>query len=226
MLQQTQVSRVIPKYQAFLTLFPSVHTLSKAQLADVIRAWSGLGYNRRARYIWQAAQTIDKQQQFPNTKTDLVALPGIGANTAGAILAYAYNQPAVFVETNVRTVIIYHYFADQTEVHDAEVQQVLQELLALNTRSPKEFYWALMDYGTYLKAAFTNPNRRSKHYTKQSTFEGSKRQIRGSILRALAKNSQTLSELQASQPDSRLQAVIEDLLHEQLISQTAGRYHL
>ncbi len=225
-MQQTQVPRVIPKYEAFLKQFPTLHDLATAQLADVIRAWSGLGYNRRARYVWQAAQDIDKQGQFPRTVPELVALPGIGANTAGAILAYAYNQPVVFIETNVRTVIIHHYFTNQTEVRDTEVQQVLQELLTLNSRPPKEFYWVLMDYGTYLKAAFPNPNRRSKHYTKQSAFDGSKRQIRGSVLRTLAKEPKTLSELQAAYPDSRLQAVIEDLLKEQLISQTAGRYHL
>ncbi|HET9174252.1 MAG TPA: hypothetical protein VFN56_03145, partial [Candidatus Saccharimonadales bacterium] len=104
MLQQTQVSRVLGKYQEFLAQFPTVAALANADLGAVLRVWSGLGYNRRAKFLWQTAQLVlsSSSQQFPRSLPELVALPGIGANTAGAILAYAFNEPAVFVETNIR----------------------------------------------------------------------------------------------------------------------------
>jgi A/G-specific adenine glycosylase len=140
MLQQTQVNRVIPKYTEFLQRFPTVQALSAAELGDVLRAWQGLGYNRRAKFLWQAAQQIDQLGQFPNTLQDLVKLSGIGVNTAGAILAYAFNQPAVFVETNIRTVYTHHFFEDRTDIAhsfaelqaaiaDERLQGVLDELV-------------------------------------------------------------------------------------------------
>lgn len=153
MLQQTQVSRVIPKYHEFLRQFPNVQSLAAARLGDVLRAWSGLGYNRRAKYLWQAAQAIadDFGGKFPDSRDQLVQLPGIGANTAGAILAYAFNQPTVFVETNIRTVYLHHFFADTEAISDVQIRKLLEQ--TLDHEQPREFYWALMDYGASLGAA-------------------------------------------------------------------------
>jgi A/G-specific adenine glycosylase len=140
MLQQTQVARVIPKYQSFLEQFPDVQSLAMADLSDVLRVWQGLGYNRRAKFLWQAAGAIDVLGNFPTTYEELVKLPGIGSNTAGAILAYACNQPVVFVETNVRTVYIHHFFADRIDIHDREILSLVGQTLdrehprALNER--------------------------------------------------------------------------------------------
>jgi A/G-specific adenine glycosylase len=142
MLQQTQVPRVVPKYQAFLERFPSVDALAAAELGEVLRAWQGLGYNRRAKFLWQAAQVVRTQRSFPDTAEGLVKLPGIGRNTAGAILAYAYNQPVVFVETNVRTVYIHHFFADRTDIHDTEIAALVAQ--TLDREQPRDFFWALM----------------------------------------------------------------------------------
>lgn len=230
MLQQTQVGRVIPKYQQFLQLFPTVFALAQAPLADVLQAWSGLGYNRRAKFLWQAAQYVQTQCDgvFPQEVADLVALPGVGKNTAGAIATYAFNTPEAFIETNIRTVFIHHFFADHADVSDAAllpyITQVLDELGA--SRTPREWYWALMDYGTYLKQTVGNVSRKSKTYAKQSTFEGSKRQVRGQVLRALAEGPQTTSDLTALVSDDRLSGVLTDLVGERMIFEDDGRYHL
>ena len=215
MLQQTQVTRVIPKYHEFLGLFPNAHALATAELGDVLRAWQGLGYNRRAKFLWQAAQIVDNVNQFPTDKQGLVALPGVGTNTAGAILAYAYNQPALFVETNVRSVYIHHFCHDRADVHDKEVLELLGQ--TLDREHPREFYWAVMDYGSYLKATVGNPGRASKHYAKQSAFHGSRRQIRGQVLRLLGQAHMPLAGLQAVITDERLRGVLTDLVAEGLV---------
>lgn len=227
MLQQTQVARVIPKYQAFLAQFPSVESLASASLGDVLIAWQGLGYNRRAKFLWQAAQKIVEQGgTFPHQVAELVKLPGVGVNTAGAIMAYSHNAPVVFVETNIRTVMIYHFFANQDEVHDNEVRAAAAGLLEETVLSPREFYWALMDYGTHLKQTVGNLNKLSREYTKQSKFEGSRRQVRGAVLRALSGESQTLNMLMSSIHDERLPAVLADLSREGLVHRSGARYSI
>jgi len=224
MLQQTQVTRVIPKFEAFLQKFPNVEALATADLGDVLRVWQGLGYNRRAKFLWQAAQAIQSLGGFPKTKEELVKLPGIGPNTAGAILVYAYNQPVVFVETNVRTVYIHHFFADKTDIHDKEILNLVEQ--TIDKEHPREFYWALMDYGSHLKATVGNLNSTSKHYTKQSKFHGSRRQVRGAVLRELGTKTQTLAELQTAITDERLVEVLQELKAEGLIREKAGTYFL
>lgn len=224
MLQQTQVSRVIPKYEAFLSSFPTLKVLAGASLGEVLRAWQGLGYNRRAKFLWQAAQIVDNLNHFPNTPEALVKLPGIGKNTAGAILAYAFNQPAPFVETNVRTVYIHHFFAERTEVSDKEILEVLGQ--TLDREHVREFYWALMDYGSHLKTKVGNVNKASKHYVKQSAFHGSRRQIRGQVLRVLGDGSKSATEIARHIPDERLQAVLAELVAERLILQKQKHYSL
>lgn len=224
MLQQTQVTRVMPKYVAFLDQFPDVHTLARADLGTVLRTWQGLGYNRRAKFLRQAAQILDSLNHFPGTAEELVKLPGIGTNTAGAILAYTYDQPVVFVETNVRTVYIHHFFRGQTDISDKEIVAQLEQ--TLDHEQPREFYWALMDYGSYLKTTVGNTNKASKHYTKQSAFHGSRRQLRGQIIRELHAKDMPLTTLQAAIPDDRLGGVLEDLVHEKLIRLNHGTYSL
>jgi A/G-specific adenine glycosylase len=226
MLQQTQVARVIPKYQQFLNQFPTISVLAAAPLAEVIVAWSGLGYNRRAKFLWQAAQHIvsDYQGRVPHDLTQLIQLPGIGANTAAAIAAYAFNQPVVFIETNIRTVYIHHFFADQSSIADKDIADIVAA--TLDKARPREWYWALMDYGTHLKATAGNLSRRSRHYTKQSTFAGSRRQVRGRVLRLLAPQPRTLAQLHDAIRDERLEGVLADLSAEGLISQRDILYSL
>ena len=226
MLQQTQVSRVIPKYQEFLKQFPTVHALAGSELASVLKTWGGLGYNRRAKYLHQAAQKImtDFNGKLPRTVEGLMQLPGVGKNTAGAILAYACNEPVVFIETNIRTVFIHHFFADKSKTSDTELLPLIAQ--TLDKDNPCQWYWALMDYGTYLKNTVGNVAQRSKHYTKQSAFQGSLRQIRGQVLRLLVDRAYSAKELKAEIVDARLQTVLQDLQTEKLITHSHGVYHL
>ena len=226
MLQQTQVQRVIPKFMAFMTTFPTVAQLGTAPLAEVLTAWQGLGYNRRAKFLHQAAKKIlaDYGGEVPASAAELITLPGIGPNTAGAILAYAYDQPAVFIETNVRTVYIHHFFADERAVADAQVLQAVRTTLP--AEEGRVWYWALMDYGTHLKQTLGNLSRASTAYTKQSPFEGSRRQIRGHVLRLLAVAPHQLKGLQKEIADERLTTVLEDLEAEGFIMLDGLRYRL
>lgn len=226
MLQQTQVSRVIPKYQEFLTQLPTVHDLAKSSLGDVLRLWQGLGYNRRAKFLWQAAQKVEQEYKgvIPDDQMQLTKLPGIGINTAGAICAYAYNQPIVFVETNIRTVYIHHFFNDRDDVHDKELMPIIEQ--TIDKEHPREFYWALMDYGSHLKQEVGNVSRSSKHYAKQSKFEGSRRQIRGQILKLLGTKQLTSAQIATNIGDERLESVLADLAKEGLITDISGTYQL
>jgi A/G-specific adenine glycosylase len=226
MLQQTQVNRVLPKYDEFLRLFPSVQALAVSSLGDVLVAWQGLGYNRRAKFLWQSAQMVvnELNGEFPVTKEELVKLPGIGANTAGAVLAYAYNQPVSFVETNIRTVYIHHFFDNETEVSDKDILAIVERTLPLE--NPREWYWALMDYGTAIKQQHGNKSCASKSYAKQSPFEGSRRAVRGAVIRALAQRPYAYEALEVAVSDPRFESVLQDLVHEGMVAEQGGEYKL
>ncbi len=228
MLQQTQAARVIPKYQQFLALFPTIEDLAAAPLADVLRAWSGLGYNRRAKFLWQSADTVvtNHRGSLPNSQATLATLPGIGLNTAGAILAYAYNKPVAFIETNIRTVYIHHFFADQADITDTQILAHVARTLPTNSQDTRTWYWALMDYGAFLKATVGNRSQSSRNYSKQSAFAGSRRQIRGQVLRQLVGGPQTLAQLHKAIADARLESVLSELCSEQLIHHHKGVYTL
>jgi A/G-specific adenine glycosylase len=185
MLQQTQVERVIPKYEAFIKKFPSFVSLSRAKVADVLTLWQGLGYNRRALNLKRAALEIVEKHggEVPTDLKALDALPGIGHATAGAIVVYAFNKPVVYIETNVRSVYIHFFFPKIKKISDTKIEKLV--LKTLNTKNPREWYYALMDYGAMLKRTHGNPNIKSSHYIKQTKFKGSKREVRGKIVRLL-----------------------------------------
>lgn len=185
MLQQTQVPRVMIKFPEFTSRFPDFASLAAAPVKDVLAAWQGMGYNRRGLYLKRAAEIVMHQYHgvLPQNPVVIDELPGIGPATAAAIVTYTYNKPTVFIETNVRRVFIHHFFADSEEITDAQLYPLVAQTVDL--QNPREWYYALMDYGTYLAKTVPNPNRRSKHYQKQSSFEGSMRQIRGMILNLL-----------------------------------------
>ncbi|GMU74446.1 MAG: hypothetical protein AMXMBFR44_6430 [Candidatus Campbellbacteria bacterium] len=219
MLQQTQVDRVIPKYKEFLKRFPTFKALAHAKTADVIRAWQGLGYNRRALALQRASQVVMREHdgKLPRDYDALIALPSVGPYTAGALLTFIWNEPMVFIETNIRTVFLHHFFPKKKNVSD----KVLENIIAgtLDERRPREWYWALMDYGAHLKKKIGNESVRSRHYTKQSTFKGSNRELRGNILRTLSKNSATLTVLAktAKRSISETRAALEALQKEGFI---------
>lgn len=229
MLQQTQVSRVIGKFKEFMRLFPTSAALADAPLASVLRAWQGLGYNRRARYLHQAARI--SKGKYPKTIEQLKKLPGIGINTAGAILAYAYDQPVVFIETNIRRVFINEFFKGKKDVRDAALVPLIAACVA-NEKNPREWYWALMDYGTMLAkdGTLVNPNRRSKHYTVQSKFEGSRRQMRGKILKYLLAADMGKRVVNISKaigiPVIETNLLLATLVSEGLLEKRTGTFHV
>jgi len=224
MLQQTQVARVEPKFHDFIGAFPTIHDLSRASRADVIRLWSGLGYNRRAIYLQEASrQLVDAPQ--PWTIPLLSGCKGIGYNTAAAVCVYVYNQTHVFIETNIRTVYIHHFFSEQDAVDDKDIVALIEQ--TIDTTNPREFYWALMDYGSWLKTSGYQNVRRSKQYNRQSVFQGSRRQLRGQIIRLLTQNGpQNIMEMKKTIDDDRLHIVIGDLRREGLITVQGERLSL
>jgi A/G-specific adenine glycosylase len=186
MLQQTQTERVIPYWERWMSLWPTPGALANSSMKDALREWSGLGYNRRGRYIKNCADIIEQKyhSKVPETPEILILLPGIGPYTSGAIACFAYNYPAVFIETNIRAVMLHFFFNDRKDVNDREIFPILKS--ALDRENPRKWYWALMDYGAALKKVTVNPNRRSAHYTRQSPFAGSFRQMRGMVIKTLA----------------------------------------
>ncbi len=228
MLQQTQVDRVIPKYQSFLKKFPTVQSLADASLGDVLREWQGLGYNRRARMLHECAKIVVKEHKgkFPKTHEELVKLPGIGHYTAGAVMAFAYGESVPVIETNIRSVYIHHFCNDETDVEDKEILKRVEK--TLDKENVREWYYALMDYGLYIKKEFGNPNSKSKHYAKQSKFEGSDRQIRGAILRALSagEESRKMLHKKLNFDYQRIDEQLEKLEREEMIVKGARAYKL
>lgn len=225
MLQQTQVDRVIPKFAAFIEAFPDEYTLARSSLANVLKLWNGLGYNRRAKFLHDAAKKIVECGEFPSSEATLMKLPGVGKNTAGAVMAYAHNQPVYFIETNIRTVYIHHFFEDQDAVSDTEIMDKLHS--TLDSTHPREFYWALMDYGNWLKRQGAVKNSRSMHYRKQSALKGSVREVRGAIVRELTKSDLLLADLQEKVGlDKRFDPAIQGLIRDGLVSRRSDKFHL
>ncbi len=190
MLQQTQVSRVNGRWQRWLERFPTIDALAAAQPADVLDEWQGMGYNRRALALLRAAQTVSGMGGvMPSEVSQLVALPGIGPATAAGIRAFAFNLPGVYLETNVRAVLLHELYPDAVQVPDRELIPLVEATCPQNASNPlddpRTWYYALLDYGAYLKKTVPNPSRRSRAHVPQSRFEGSHRQKRAMVVRAL-----------------------------------------
>lgn len=229
MLQQTQTYRVEPKFNAFVERFDSFESLASAPFAEVLSYWKGLGYNRRALNLQKAAQEIVTAYQgiLPDNEKALDALAGIGPATAASIVCYAFNKPTMFIETNIRTVYIYHFFPGRTDVSDKELAPLVSA--TVDQINPREWYYALMDYGVHLKKTVGNVSRASKHYTKQSTFEGSHRQVRGKILEALLHQKQTTLEMLTALlmiEESKIEKALNELVDEGLVQQKSLLYTL
>ncbi|KAK2144017.1 hypothetical protein LSH36_793g01035 [Paralvinella palmiformis] len=220
MLQQTQVERVVEYYRKFLHTFPSLKSLAMAPLASVLRVWSGLGYNRRARNLWRTAQMLQNSgARIPDEVEQLCQYPGIGPYTAGAIAAFAYNKATLFIDTNIRRVYIYYFLFQQKDITDREIMYYVK--LTLDSVQPAKWYNALMDAGSILgKLLPENPNSKSRKYCKQSSFEGSIRQLRGAIVRKLVMHhSLHIDELAhiLHISENRIQYVIDTLQKEGML---------
>lgn len=201
MLQQTQVSRVERYWSRFLQTFPTLDALAAADVPDVLELWQGLGYNRRALGLKRTADlcAAERAGRLPSTYEELVELPGIGPATAAGVMAFAHNEPAVYLETNVRSVFLYELFPFEEKVSDVQITPYVADTCpaATDEFGPRAWYYALLDYGAQLKASGVNPSRRSKSYARQSSFEGSHRQKRSIVLKCVlaAEDGITLDEL-------------------------------
>jgi len=231
MLQQTQVRRVAEKFGPFVERFVDFTALDSAPLIEVLAHWKGLGYNRRALYLKETARIVVERYggRLPEQPEELATLPGIGKNTAGAIAAFAFNRPAVFIETNIRTVFIHRFFADQTDVTDSRIIPLVEA--PLFRTDPRVWYWALMDYGTAIKEMTENPGRRSAHHTRQSPFAGSNREIRGAILKILIDAddpAMTEAKITAALPmePPRVRRALVRLVEEGFVVRDGGRYRI
>jgi A/G-specific adenine glycosylase len=232
MLQQTQVVRVEEYFKNWLKQYPSWKALSEASLRDVLLSWQGLGYNRRGKYLHDIAQivTCEHKGKLPSDRASLEALPGIGHYTAGSIRAFAFNELDVLLETNIRTVLFYHLYNYQKHslksVSDQELFVLLERLIASDTRAkenPRDFYYAMMDYGSHLKQTVGNLNQHSKSYVKQSKFEGSRRQLRATIVRQILAGEQ-VSKQELYSKLGKDKILIDELLAE-LVEEGQIRQH-
>ena len=227
MLQQTQTERVIPYWQRWLSLWPNPQALASAPFDRVLREWSGLGYNRRARFLAQTASLLvqNYQGKLPEDSVELEKLPGIGTYTARAIACFAFAIPSVFIETNIRSAFLHFFFAGQDGVGDKELVPLLER--TLDRDQVRRWYWALMDYGAELKKISPNPSRRSAHYQKQSPFKGSLRQSRGAALKILShQGAQDIGNLVrlTGLPEDRLTLALSKLRAEGLVAEAGGIY--
>ena len=228
MLQQTGIARVEAKYEPFLERFPSFAALGAASVEDVLAAWKGLGYNRRALALRQSALIVSTihHGRLPRTVEEMVELPGVGRATAAAVLVYAFGIPVPFIETNVRRVFLHFFFPGEEGVSDARIMPLVEQ--TMDRDEPRVWFYALMDYGAMLsRAAGGNPNRRSRHYKRQSPFEGSLRQMRGKVLDALLslkRGTRSAIAAEIGTDDDRLGDALEQLVAEGFLTVTGGVY--
>jgi A/G-specific adenine glycosylase len=188
MLQQTQVSRVVPRYEAWLDRWPNVHALAAASPAEVIRGWQGLGYNRRGLNLHRTARLV-AEHGWPD---DLTELPGVGPYTAAAVRAFAFGEAVLPRDTNVLRI-------EERTGHrfDPSCGQALMDLgrtvcLARVPRCDK----------CPLAARCPARGRRYEPLRKQSRFEGSFRQRRAAMLRLVAESPRPLEELDGEAVES------------------------
>ena len=227
MLQQTQTDRVAVKFPEFISRFPTIESLASAELSEVLLAWQGLGYNRRGMMLHRLAQKVvfERGGRIPDTPEELVDLPGIGRATAASIAVFAFNRPLVFIETNIRSVFIHFFFFDKENISDSMIIPLVEA--TLDRESPYNWYSALMDYGAMLKKRHANPGRKSAHYQKQPPFRGSRRQVRGMILRVLLNEpglgmDEVCARVEAA--PSMVQSVMNDLVGEGIVKNTGSGY--
>ena len=229
MLQQTQVERVIEKYKQFLAAFPNFSALADAPVRTVLTVWQGLGYNRRALALRSLAKTVMAEYtgRLPSDPETLITLPGIGKYTAGAVAAFAFNKPVVFMDTNVRRVFIHEFFYGKEYIRDDDIYPLVEKTLDKN--DPRSWYNALMDYGNMLKQEQINPNRKSAHYISQSPFANSNRQARGKILKVLLEKSPlTAAQIieKSGMDEKRIHENLVQLVKEGFIKRTGKSFIL
>lgn len=229
MLQQTGVERVLKKYDTFLARFPGFEDLVRASVKDIMEEWQGLGYNRRVLSLKKLSHAILEihSGKVPDVPGALEKLPGIGKATAGAICAFAFNKPVLFIETNIRRVFIHHFFEGRSGISDNELFPLIEA--ALDRRHSRDWYYALMDYGTYIATLTGNPNRKSAHYAKQSPFQDSDRQVRGELVRFFLRHGPSCVQdiiRETGLDDARLTRILHSMIKDGLVTLRGQTYDI
>ena len=230
MLQQTQTGRVVPKYEAFLSRWPDFSSLAEASTESLLSVWKDLGYNRRSLNLGKRAKMTEAWDwTIPNDRVLIESLPGVGKATSAAIRSFCFGEKSVYLETNIRRVLLTAFYPEQDEVKDKDLELLLHDLSLIN-EDMKIWYYALMDYGVLLKALLPNANKRSAHYTKQKKFENSNRQIRGQLIHLLtdtgAKELSAIYEILSSFEDERILNSLDQLSQEGFVQEKEGVYGL
>jgi len=240
MLQQTQVPRVIPKYVVFIKRYPTAASFAKAPTADILRLWSGLGYNRRAIYLKRATEIIADEwhNQWPRTIGELQKLPGVGLYTAGAILSFAFNKDVPLADVNMERVIGRIFVGPVwPKLSQKQLLAVIAQVLPKN--KSRLFPHAVMDLGAALNAnddflAIWRKEfpalfiREPKTENRQPKWQGSNRQIRGAVLKSLqggTKSTQDLS-MELSVSLSRLNELVSALASDGLVKKVGQKVAL
>lgn len=218
MLQQTQVSRVLPKFNLWMKQYSTLSSLRKASFKDVLSLWQGLGYQRRAKALHAIAKS---RTSIPTSFESILDLPGVGKYTASAICAFAFNGfTHPMLETNIRTALINEYHLGKIKIDDDILYTDLNRLektTHVQKIGAREWYYALMDYGAYLKALKISHNQKSAHYVKQSPYKGSVRELRAKILFTITHGTKIPD-------DTRAPVVIEKLIQEKYLMKKGKGY--
>jgi len=213
MLQQTQVDRVIPYYLKFIKKFPDLETLAKADKKLVLQHWSGLGYNNRVLRLQQLTQILIKNKKsIPQTAEELLQLPGIGAYTANAVLAFAFNKEVPVLDTNIRRVLM-HELTLPEHIDIKKLKKIAQSYI-LKGKS-RLWHNALMDYGALV---LTAKKTGIAPLSKQSAFKGSDREVRGFIIKTLLKEKRiSINKIKKSFPEKNILSIAKKMEKENLI---------
>ncbi len=232
MLQQTRTDRVEQKFKEFLREFPTLFALADATPREVLVVWKGLGYNTRALSLLNASRTIQKEfgGRIPKDPKKLASLKGVGEYTAKAVSTFAYNEPHIFIETNIRSAFTHHFFKKSSAVPDSKLAPLMEKCLLVATNRkipPRDWYAALMDYGAHLKKSGVLINHKNCLYKKQSPFQGSNREVRSKITTLLLKvASMDEKQLERKVNDPRTKKALTTLLKDGVIQKKNSHYYI
>ncbi|MCG3221721.1 MAG: Fe-S cluster assembly protein HesB [Candidatus Heimdallarchaeota archaeon] len=223
MLQQTQASRVVQKYLEFIERFPDMQSLSNSSQSDLLKLWSGLGYNRRALWLQEAVREILNLEEFPQTPKQLQILKGIGPYSARSVLIFAFNFDIATVDTNIRRILISEGFASE-ETSEKDLLKIAEQLLP--TDKSRDWHNALMDYGSIV---LTASKTGIKPTSQQGKFKGSEREKRGKILKFLLDNeSATIEKLNniTNSSKNQLEPILDKMVKDGLIKKFKDKYKI
>lgn len=223
MLQQTQVNRSKEKYLEFIKNYPTIEELAEASISSVLTSWSGLGYNRRALWLHEAANQIVKLKEFPKTQEELQKLKGIGPYTSRSILIFAFNYDIATVDTNIRRILITENFAKE-QTKEKELFTIAQKLLPKG--KARDWHNALMDYGSLV---LTSAKTGIKPKTTTSSKSKENRLFRGRIVKYLTRNSKAKKEQLVKEckiPAEKINDILVGLIADGLVAKTKEDYML